>query len=302
MPDKKPGHWRSLLKSFDSKFYIDIVNQSFGRSFVYILLLSFIVSFLISLRVKIDYNKFAFISRLWIEKHVDDIWPKGLTEVRINNGEVSSDVKQPYIHQWNDFALILDTTGEIRSLTDYKNGILILKDKILVKVKKRNESRVNEYDLSGIDNFVIRPGDSSKGIIAEISMKDKSFNINLNRIKFWADVLGHTIFFAMLLLLFSLYSSTKLIQGAFFALLSMMPNKMLGANLGYSKLLNISLYALTPSTILAVIGIMAKIKFLMFWPLYTLIYLTYIYLAIKNINESGARQDKTPFITGGTHA
>lgn len=300
MPDEKPGYWLSLLKSFDPKFYKNILGQSFGRSFVYIMLLSFLVSSLLAVKIKIEYDKFASMSRVWIEEHIDNIWPKGLVEIKIENGQVSSDVQQPYMHKWNDFVFILDTTGSIKSLADYNQGILVVKDKILVKSKKsRYETRVQEYDLSRLERFVISPGDTNKGIIAEIKAKNKLFNISMKLISFWIRFIGGIIFFAVLLILFSFYLSAKIIQGVLFALFSMLPNKIIGANLNYAKLLNISLYALTPVSILSVIIIMAGIKLLFFWFVSFFIYMSYIILGIKNIKDNSIEVNSSPFLTGG---
>lgn len=300
MSENKPGYWLSLLKSFNPKFYGNIIEQSFGRSFVYIMLLSFVVSFFLAVKIKIEYNKFAYMSGVWIEKHIDNIWPKGLAEIKIDNGQVSSDVQQPYIHKWNDFVFILDTTGAIKSLTDYNYGILIVKDKIIIKRKKSGyETRIEEYDLSRLERFVIHSGDINKGIIAEIKVRDKLFNISMKLIRFWMKFIGEIIFFAVLLILFPFYLCAKIFQGSLFALFSMLPNKFTGANLNYAKLLNISLYALTPATILAVIMIITGIKLPSFWFVYSAIYMSYIIAGIKNIKDNSIEADKSPFLSGG---
>ncbi len=303
MADDKPGYWLSLLKSFNPNFYRNIINQSFGRSVVYIMLLSFVVSLLLAAKVKIGYNTFASMSGVWIEKNFDSLWPKGMGEIKVENGQVSSDVQQPYIHEWNDFVLILDTTGAIKSLDEYKHGILIVKDKLIVKRQKSGyETRIQEYDLSRLGAVVIHPGDTNKGIIAKIKTKNKLFNVSIKLIRFWMKLIGGLVFLVMLLIFFSFYLSAKIIQAALFALFAMVPNKVIGANLNYAKLLNISLYALTPATILAVIIILAGIKLHLFWLTYSFIYMIYIILGIKNIKDSNIEADKSPFLTGRDNA
>lgn len=303
MADDKPGYWLSLLKSFNPNFYRNIIDQSFGRSVVYIMLLSFVISFLLAAKFKIGYNTFASESRVWIEKNFDNIWPKGMGEIKIENGQMSLDVQQPYIHKWNDFVLILDTTGAIKSLDEYKHGILIVKDKLIVKRQKSGyETRIQEYDLSRLGAVAIRPGDTNKGIIAEIKTKNKLFTVSMKFIKFWMKLIGNFAFLVMLLIFFSSYLSAKIIQALLFALFSMLPNKIIGANLNYAKLLNISLYALTPATILAVIIMLAGIKLHLFWFTYSFVYMIYIILGIKNIKNSSAGINSSPFLTGGNNA
>ncbi len=303
MPEKKPGYGISLLKSFNPNFYKNIVDQSFGKSVVYIMLLSFVVSLLLAAKVKIGYNSFVSMSKVLIEKNLDNLWPKGLGEIKIEKGLVSSDTQQPYISKWNDFVFILDTTGEVKSLNDYKYGILLIKDKLIVKREKSGyETRIEEYDLSMLGKFSVRPGDPSKGIIAVINNKDKLFNINMKLISFWMRFIGGIIFFIVLLIFFPCYLIAKIIQGALFALFAMLPNKAIGANLNYVKLLNISLYALTFPTMLALISMLAGVKFPMFWLVYSFIYMAYIILGIKNIKDNSIEVDKSPFLNGGNNA
>lgn len=305
MPETKPGHSVSLLKSFNPDFYRNIVNQSFGRSVVYLMLLSFVVSFLLAAKVKIGYNSFVANSKVFIEKNLDNFWPKGLGEIKIENGQLSSDTPQPYIFKWKDFAFILDTTGAVKSLNDYKYGILLTKDKLTVKREKSGyETRIEEYELSKVGKFSIRPGEPGKGVIAEINNKDKLYTVNMELINFWIKLIGGVIFFVMLLIFFPFYLIAKIIQGALFAVFAMLPNKIIGANLNYAKLLNISLYALTPATILALIIMLAGWQFSNFWLVYSFIYMTYIILGVKNIKNNSISIDeyKTPFLNGGNNA
>lgn len=303
MSENKPGHGISLLKSFNPNFYRNIVNQSFGRSVVYIMLLSFVVSFLLAAKVKIGYNSFVSMSKVLIEKNLDNLWPKGLGEIKIEKGLVSSDTEQPYVSKWNDFVFILDTTGAVKSLNDYKYGILLIKDKIIVKREKSNyETRIEEYDLSRLGKFTIRQGDILKGVIADIKTKNKLFNVDMKLINFWMRFIGGIIFFAMLLFFFLFYITAKIIQGALFAMFAMLHNKISGANLNYAKLLNISLYALTFPTILAVIIMLAGGMFSNFWLVYSVIYMSYIILGIKNIKSNSIDENKSPFLSGGNNA
>ncbi|GEM_PF-1277601 len=303
MPENKPGHGVSLLKSFDPYFYKNIINQSFGRSVVYIMLLSFVVSFLISVKIKLSYDAFSSSALVWLEQNSGNLWPKGLGEIKIENGIVSSDTPQPYIYKLRDFVFILDTTGATTSLTADSYDILILKNKIIVKDKaSKYEKRTREYDLSKVGTFLIRPGDAGKGIISEIKTPKKQVEITLKMIKSWAKLLGHGVFLLMLLVFFVFYLAAKLIQGAFFALLALLPNKSSGANLNYAKLLNLSLYALTPPTIMAVIIMLAGKQFSGFWLVYSIIYIIYMILGIKNIKSAGIDENKTPFLNGGNNA
>lgn len=287
MSVEKPGHWQSLLKSFNPHFYRYIAGQSFGRSFVYVLLLSFVLSLALSLKYTVTFKRFIPRAHQWLLAHAPEAWPKGLTEIKIENGRVSSPVVQPFTHKWGEFTFVLDTTGGISSLDEYKQGVLLLKNKVVFKRKKSAlETEIREYDLAKVESFIIRKGNIDKGIIAEIINKDKSFVINAGTLKSLFMLFYRIAFIAMLLWFFIYYLNAKVTQGLFFALLALPANKILKANLKYRELLNIALYAFTPATVSVLIMALAGVNLPALWFLYCLLYSIYLILGIKDTRDN----------------
>lgn len=287
MKSEKTGHWLSLIRSFDLSFYPRIVNQSFWSSFAYLLLLSFVLSLLLSAGYTIKFNGFVKQAKAWASVHIDEIWPEGLNEVRVENGQVSSLTPQPFTHKWGDFAFILDTTGKVRSLDEHKNGILVTKGKAVVKTKKSDvESELKEYDLSKVQSFFIRQGDTAKGIIAEVTSGKKNFSLGLESLKPWLKLIYALVFSGLLLWLFIYYLNAKIIFALFFAVFALVANKIFKAGLTYAKLLNICLYALTPATAVSAVIMLAGIKIPLPWLLHLLLFGVYLALGIRSVKDN----------------
>jgi len=137
MSEKKVGLWESIGRSFDPGFYAEIIGQSFSRTLAYLLILSAIVSFAFSLTLAVTLYRSTSNVKGWVRTHMDEIWPQGVTEIKLVKGVVSSDGPQPSVHKWGkDFAFIIDTTGKTDSLGGYEQGLLLTKNKFVFKVKK----------------------------------------------------------------------------------------------------------------------------------------------------------------------
>ncbi len=77
-----------------------------------------------------------------IPKFLSDKLPEvGLS---IKDGQVSTNVTEPYVWGDNNMALVINTKGTVDDLKDYQSGVLILKNKLVVK----NENETKFIDLS----------------------------------------------------------------------------------------------------------------------------------------------------------
>ncbi|MBM3254922.1 MAG: DUF1189 domain-containing protein [Candidatus Omnitrophica bacterium] len=292
MSDEKTGHWLSLIRSFDLSLYPRIVNQSFGRSFVYLLLLSFVLSLLLSAKYTFKFKGFVTQAKVWVSANINEIWPKGLSEVKIENGLVSSQTQQPFTYKRGDFVFILDTTAKVKSLEEYKNGILVTKNKVIVKTRKSDvESELKEYDLSKVQSFLIRQGDTAKGIIAEVASGKKSFSLSLGLLKPWFKLIYAGVFSGLLIWLFIYYLNAKIIFALAFAVFALIVNKIFKAGLTYAKLLNICFYALTPATAVSLVIMLIGTKIPLPWLLHLLLFGIYLVLGIKSVRDNPQTQE-----------
>lgn len=77
-----------------------------------------------------------------IPKFLGDKLPE--ISLTIKDGQVSTNITEPYVWGDKNMALIINTKGTVDDLKDYKSGALILKDKLYAK----NESETKMIDLS----------------------------------------------------------------------------------------------------------------------------------------------------------
>ncbi|MBI2142559.1 DUF1189 family protein [Candidatus Woesearchaeota archaeon] len=65
-----------------------------------------------------------------------------IPEVRIQGGQASADVQQPYVIYGNgsETAVIIDTTGQTKDLDAYKTGALLTKAALIIKQEKQTRT------------------------------------------------------------------------------------------------------------------------------------------------------------------
>lgn len=73
-------------------------------------------------------------------------------DLTIKNGLASSNTKQPFIQGDKNFAFILDIKGKAEELDNYKSGVLILADKLVVK---KDDGSTQTYLLEEFNNITL---------------------------------------------------------------------------------------------------------------------------------------------------
>ena len=68
----------------------------------------------------------------------------------IKDGKLSSPLKQPLVYEDSGFTFVLDTTGKIKDLSDYKTGVLASLEKL---VFKDQQNQLNEIVYKDFGNF-----------------------------------------------------------------------------------------------------------------------------------------------------
>ncbi len=98
---------------------------------------------------------FSMMTAVSLDK-LAEFYRENLPEIRINKGKVEADVPMPYVkhNQEEDIVFIIDTTGQIKDLRDYPQGILLRESEMVLK-QSRYDTRT--HDLSKVEKFTINP-------------------------------------------------------------------------------------------------------------------------------------------------
>jgi len=277
---EKKSIWLGFRGSFNPEFYRGIVTQSFGRSFGYFLLLILAVSIIFSIKYTADARGVIGEVVTWINTEFAERLPEFLPEITIKDGEVSSPAEQPYIHEWEEFVFILDTTGSITSLDDYQNGVLITKRTIIVRTIEDDKIKTEKHDLSMITSLNIGPG-KGEGELITFSFQEWRLSVTQENVTKWSKFISRALVPLIVVFLFFYHFTTKFIHLLFFSLVSLIANRIVDAGLEYSHLLNIGIFALTPPLALAVLVMVFGLTIPMFWLLYIVVYCAFLIMAIK---------------------
>jgi hypothetical protein len=236
--------------SFD--FYYDAKNFSISRSVTYIFTFILFATVILTAEYTYFINKGLNFAIKWSEEK--------LPVININEGIVNVDVAQPHIIDMDGFVLIIDTTGNITSLDDYKEGLLLTKNKIIAK-KNTEETRI--YSLSNVKQLVI----------------DQPF---LKKAKKMLILIVAPI---MIIGMYLYFCFTRFIQIFFFTLIALLISVIFSAKLTYKQIFNVCAYAITPSMILGLVSTALPTKIPFFILIYCGVYIVYLIGAIKGAKE-----------------
>lgn len=236
-----------LRSSTDFRFYKEVFPQPFGKTLRYLLALTILVTLLLGLRYSVALNRFSKETLKWIEDN--------LPYIEIIDGKVKASVEQPYIVSGaEDFVMIIDTTGQTERIDEkYKTGVLLTKDKLIVK---QDQIRAQVLDLS----------------------KVKSFKLDKTTFGKWRSFFVFVLIPAMIILQFFYFFIAKVVQSALAGLVVL----IFKPGVKYSNIMNICVYALSPVTILSLIVILVIPKPIPFFGLiYLGMYIAFIFSGLK---------------------
>lgn len=242
-----------LRSSTDFKFYKEIFTQPLGRALRYLLFLVILVTLILGIRYGIGINKFSQETLKWIEEKAPYI--------EITDGVVVADVEQPYLVEGKGFVMVIDTTGQTAKIDErYKTGVLLAKDKLIVK---HDEIRTQEFDLS----------------------KVKSFKLDKTSFGKWRRFFVYVLMPIMIVMQFFYFFVAKIIQ----VLLAGLFVLIFKPGIKYSNILNVCIYALTPVTILSLIVTLVSPRPIpFFWLIYLGMYIAFVIGAIKQCSMEPA--------------
>jgi hypothetical protein len=244
-----------FLSFFSKDLYIDVGLNWKRVCFGYLLLILAICWIPAMIRIHLSFSHFVSEEAPLVVNQVP--------EIKIQDGEVSVDVPQPYYIKDadNDEVLaIIDTTGSITSLKDTDALCLLTKDTL---VYKKNEFQSQKYDLQQVQHFVL----------------------DSDRITGWLKTSRK--FLAIMIYPFALLGSyiARIVQALIYAAAGLFFASLCNVKLKYDALLRLAVVAVTPSMIIKTVFGVAGIH-LSFVPLiFIAITLGYLYFGVKAVSQ-----------------
>lgn len=260
------GFFKKLFSAiYNFKFYRDASKEDTTTGILFIAAFDFLIVLCSSLILAIVIFPFLPKAENYTVKYIQDNLPKLI----LKNGELRSDIKQPYIFmQIEDFAVIIDTTGKTNDIPKkYNYGLFIGKNKVRFK-KNQHESR--EYNFSDSKNTLIIDKKLSQEVIRKI--------FHYFKLLYFPCVLFLSPFILIIILI------VQLLTALYVSILGLIINIFTKIKVSFAELYNISLYLQIPITIISIITAM----FFVFIPfkitIISVIYLLAILQSFKSEN------------------
>ena len=257
------------ISIFDFDGYQELAAEKVSRTVGYIVLLMLIFSILMSSVFTYQFFQLMNRAKNYIDNEIDEINYKNyeLTILPKNGEEITEIAVDGLLNA--KIIINTQTTDEekiqesIENLKEQNNGILFLKDRILIKneffvdlIEYSYQTISEEYNINKIDKQEITNMLSGQNLYMVLAA-----------------------FFAMMLVyLFIIYVSSMLIDVFWLAILTYIVARIAGLRLKYSAIYNIATYSLTLSILLNIVYFVIN-RFTGF----TIEYFQIMYIAIASI-------------------
>ena len=276
-----------IVGSFKPQFYKRIVSQPLARSFGFLVVFVVIISAVVSFQLTLFVKSLLPQATTWIQDNFEEI-VADLPDIEIQDGQLVAPTV-PYMRQWDIkdegvFAVVIDPTASdyYSILEGHENVIALTRRKLVVQsAKSELEREIKTYDLDNITSFKVSRIESG----LELTFGEKVFSLTPASIKRFLERISLYVFPAGLIFFSLAYLSVKSLQILFFSILSSVFNSQLKAKLNYSQLLNIGTYALVPGTVLAIAQEATGIFIPLYGLFYCIIYGVYLYLGVKTSRQ-----------------
>lgn len=251
------GFGKKFINSlYNFKAYNVFFNHSVGKGILYLFLLCLCLSTIGNIFAGFRINTALNTAQDTIDNNMPDF--------SFNNGQLSVDGEMPIVIHENKTIFYIDTENDVDPsvLDNYSDGILLTKDKM---IQKQNNVQIQTLDLKQMQSFSFNKADISpalKGI--------KTFIIILR-----------FIFYPLFSFIGKLASSFVIM-----GLGGLILNAILNKKLKYMDCVKLGMYSLTVPIILNVIKGIIGIQISYFFILYYGIALLYLFLGMKEIEET----------------
>ena len=182
-------------------------------------------------------------------------------------------------NKFSVFAVEPDQKKEADILVKYKNVVMLTRTQIVFKQTGKDSvfaEKRRDYDKD--KNWKVSPNESGFAL----AFDNNQILVTPENVKKWLKVVSIFLFPAFLLVLFIIYSFTKLLQVLFFSLIGLIASAILKAGTSYSQVFNICSYALVPPTTFVVFLELFRLNLPGSWFLFGAIYVLYIFLGLQS--------------------
>ncbi len=231
METAKIGFWRRIKKAilnFDEyeKFITENISKAFGYFFKLITIFSLIVTIALVYKMNTETEK--------VVNTVEKEFPNFL----IKNNELQMETEENFEHYFEDLGFNVIIGKNINETNDYKNCLLLLKNKIVLKYD--GYSQEITYENAEMNNI------SKQSIIDKYESKDKK-------------VLYSTVSIIMFVASFVVYTIVFLIDIITLTIMGLIINIIIRTTFKFKQIFKISVYAMTLPVILYLAYIVANI-------------------------------------------
>lgn len=230
METAKIGFWRRIKKAilnFDEyeKFITENISKAFGYFFKLITIFSLVITIALVYKMNTETEKVVNT----VEKEFPDF--------SIINNELQMETEENFEHYFEDLGFNVIIGKNINETNDYKNCLLLLKNKIVLKYD--GYSQEITYENAEMNNF------SKQSIIDKYESKDKK-------------VLYSTVSMIMLFSSFGVYTIVFLIDIITLTIMGLIINIIIRTTFKFKQIFKISVYAMTLPIILYLAYIVAN--------------------------------------------
>ena len=230
METAKIGFWRRIKKAilnFDEyeKFITENISKAFGYFFKLITIFSLVITIALVYKMNTETEKVVNT----VEKEFPDF--------SIINNELQMETEENFEHYFEDLGFNVIIGKNINETNDYKNCLLLLKNKIVLKYD--GYSQEITYENAEMNNF------SKQSIIDKYESKDKK-------------VLYSTVSMIMFFSSFGVYTIVFLIDIITLTIMGLIINIIIRTTFKFKQIFKISVYAMTLPIILYLAYIVAN--------------------------------------------
>ena len=276
-----------IIGSFSPGFYKKIASQPMTRSFGFLLGFILIISAVMSFQLTLVVKGLLPEASTWVRDNFESIIAD-LPDIAIENGELTLP-QEPYMRVWNaedetNFVVVIDPaiTDYYRVLEGYDNALVLTRRMLVIKTTKSEfQHEIKTYELDNIERFMISRIPSGLAL----TIGDNTFQLTPASIKRFLERISFYVYPAGLVFFTLAYLFSKMVQVFFFSIASSLFNAQCKAGLNYNQLINIGIYAIVPGTLAAVIQEVTGFIMPFYWLVYCIIYAVYLYLGVRALRQ-----------------
>ncbi|MCH1624946.1 DUF1189 domain-containing protein [Fredinandcohnia quinoae] len=247
--------FKQLIKSlYSTKDMAKFRFQGIGKTILFVFLLSLISAIPSGL-----YMSTGLVNGI---NSLQTIFEDEIPSFTIENGTLSSALKEPFIRENDQFVFIIDSSGytTVKNLQEYENALALIQDEVIIRTN--NQSQTIDYQM--FEGVLMNEED----VVQLIHTFESLMPIMLT---------------VMMIIMYLVISFISFLQVAILAILGLILKNVLGLRLKYRHTWILAAYSMTIPTIFFTIMAALDIQVPYGGPLNWFVSTIVLYLALKEI-------------------